>query len=90
MNLAEKLGKEVGAEVVIATDPDSDRMAIEIPDGKGGYVPLNGNQTGALLIAYRRRARKMRNPSQKGRYDQVDRHRRPGKSNLQGQRDPCL
>ena len=50
--LAEKLGKEVGAEVLIATDPDSDRMAVEIPDGKGGYTPLNGNQTGAMLIAY--------------------------------------
>ena len=50
--LAEKLGQETGAEVLIATDPDSDRMAIEIPDGRGGYEPLNGNQTGALLIAY--------------------------------------
>ncbi|MDO5476438.1 MAG: phospho-sugar mutase [Eubacteriales bacterium] len=50
--LAEKLGKEVGAEVLIATDPDSDRMAIEIPDDRGGYMPLNGNQTGALLIAH--------------------------------------
>ena len=50
--LAEALGKKVGAEVLIATDPDSDRMAIEISDGKGGYLPLNGNQTGALLIAH--------------------------------------
>ena len=49
--LAEKLGRETGAEVLIATDPDSDRMAIEIPDGRGGYEPLNGNQTGALLIS---------------------------------------
>ena len=50
--LAEELGKKVGAEVLIATDPDSDRMAVEVADGKGGYCPLNGNQTGALLIAY--------------------------------------
>ena len=50
--LAEKLGKQVGAEVLIATDPDSDRMAVEIPDGNGGYRPLNGNQTGAMIIAY--------------------------------------
>lgn len=50
--LAEELGKETGAEVLIATDPDADRMAIEAADGRGGYVPLNGNQTGALLIAY--------------------------------------
>ena len=50
--LAEELGRKVGAEVLIATDPDSDRMAIEVSDGEGGYIPLNGNQTGALLIAY--------------------------------------
>ena len=56
--LAEKLGREKGAEVLIATDPDSDRMAVEIEDGKGGYVPLNGNQTGALLIAYMAQSRK--------------------------------
>ena len=50
--LAEELGRKVGAEVLIATDPDSDRMAVEIADGKGSYTALNGNQTGALLIAY--------------------------------------
>ena len=49
---SEKLGKEKKAEVLIATDPDADRMAIEVSDGKGGYVFLNGNKTGALLIAY--------------------------------------
>ncbi len=49
---AEVLGKEVGAEVLIATDPDSDRMAIEIADGKGGFAFLNGNQTGGLIINY--------------------------------------
>ena len=50
--LAEKLGKEKGAEVLIATDPDSDRMAVMIADGDGRYTALNGNQTGAMLIAY--------------------------------------
>ena len=54
--LSEELGRKVGAEVLIATDPDSDRMAVEISDGKGGYIPLNGNQTGALLIAYMARS----------------------------------
>ena len=49
---SERLGKETGAEVLIATDPDSDRMAIEIADGEGGYRFLNGNQTGGLIIAY--------------------------------------
>lgn len=50
--LAEILGDQKQAAVLIATDPDSDRMAIEIPDEKGGWIPLNGNQTGGLLIAY--------------------------------------
>ncbi len=50
--LAEELGKKVKAQVLIATDPDSDRMAIEIPDENGEFHFLNGNQTGALLIAY--------------------------------------
>ena len=56
--LAEKLGKKLHAELLIATDPDSDRMAVELPDGKGGYYPLNGNQTGAMLIAYMAESRK--------------------------------
>ena len=50
--LAEKLGRERGAQVLIATDPDSDRMAVELQNEDGSYTPLNGNQTGALLIAY--------------------------------------
>ncbi|MDO4619953.1 MAG: phospho-sugar mutase [Lachnospiraceae bacterium] len=50
--LAEELGKEMHAELLLATDPDSDRLAVEIADGKGGYQSLNGNQTGAMLIAY--------------------------------------
>ena len=50
--LAEKLGREKDAMILIATDPDSDRMAVEVSDGKGGYTALNGNQTGALLIWY--------------------------------------
>ena len=50
--LSEKLGSEVGAEVLIATDPDSDRMAIEVLGEDGKYHFMNGNQTGAMLIAY--------------------------------------
>lgn len=50
--LAEQLGKKVGAEVLIATDPDSDRMAIEVLEKDGEYHFLNGNQTGAMLIHY--------------------------------------
>lgn len=50
--LAEELGKKVGAELLMATDPDGDRFAIEIRNADGEYVPLNGNQTGYLLVNY--------------------------------------
>ncbi|MDY4680891.1 MAG: phospho-sugar mutase [Lachnospiraceae bacterium] len=50
--LAEKLGHETGAELLMATDPDSDRFAIELLAKDGTYVPLNGNQTGYLLVNY--------------------------------------
>ena len=50
--LAEKLGEKLRANLLIATDPDSDRMAVEIPDDHGKFRPLNGNQTGAMLISY--------------------------------------
>ena len=50
--LAEELGKKVGAELLMATDPDADRFAIEILNDEGEYIPLNGNQTGYLLVNY--------------------------------------
>lgn len=50
--LSEKLGRETGAELLMATDPDSDRFAIEILADDGTYIPLNGNQTGYLLVNY--------------------------------------
>ena len=50
--MSEELGRQVGAELLMATDPDSDRFAIEIRDDKGEYVPLNGNQTGYILVNY--------------------------------------
>lgn len=75
--LSQELGKKVGAEVLLATDPDSDRFAIEILKNTSGnstdneivsedsiyltpnikeetceYIPLNGNQTGYLLLDY--------------------------------------
>ena len=49
---AEKLGREKQAQVLIATDPDADRLAIEVRKPDGSYLPLNGNQTGVLLIHY--------------------------------------
>lgn len=46
------LAKEKGAELVMGTDPDADRVGIAIPNPKGEYVLLNGNQTGSLLVSY--------------------------------------
>lgn len=50
--LSEEYGRKTGAELLLATDPDSDRFAIEIRNSDGEYVPLNGNQTGYLLVNY--------------------------------------
>lgn len=45
------LGKKVNADILIATDPDCDRLAVMVYNGSE-YVSLNGNQTGAVLIKY--------------------------------------
>lgn len=49
---AEVFAKENDAELILGTDPDCDRAAIEVRDEKGEYVFLNGNKIGALLIHY--------------------------------------
>jgi phosphoglucomutase len=50
--LAIRDGKKVGADILIATDPDADRLGIAVPNHEGEYVVLTGNQTGALLVDY--------------------------------------
>jgi phosphoglucomutase len=56
LELALKLGKEVGADVIMATDPDADRLGIAVPSGKRGktgeFTLLTGNQLGTLLADY--------------------------------------
>ncbi|NMA87395.1 MAG: phospho-sugar mutase, partial [Tissierellia bacterium] len=47
-----KLGKEKDADILIATDPDCDRVACMVRDDNGEFVPLNGNQIGALMVQY--------------------------------------
>ena len=56
--LAIKLAKKHDADLIIGTDPDSDRVAIVIRDNNGEYVQVSGNQTGVLLLDYIIRARK--------------------------------
>lgn len=50
--LSEELGKKVDAELLLATDPDSDRCAVEVKDENGNYIFLTGNQIGSLLSNY--------------------------------------
>ncbi len=50
--LAIELAKKKNADLIIATDPDADRMGLVVRDDKGQYVPLTGNQTGCLLMEY--------------------------------------
>ncbi|MDY1004943.1 phospho-sugar mutase [Curtobacterium sp. CFBP9011] len=49
MDLAIARGVAVGADLVIANDPDADRLALAIPDGSGSYRRLAGNEVGWLL-----------------------------------------
>jgi len=50
--MSEELGRKTGAELLMATDPDADRFAIELLMDNGEYLPLNGNQTGYILVGY--------------------------------------
>ena len=50
--LSEKLGKEVGADLLLATDPDSDRCALEVRNEAGDYIFFDGNKVGALIGYY--------------------------------------
>jgi phosphoglucomutase len=52
MALAKKKGEEVDADLVLATDPDADRVGIAVKNNKGQFQLLNGNQIGSLLIYY--------------------------------------
>ncbi len=52
LSMAIDKAKETGAELVLATDPDADRVGIAVKNNKGEFVLLNGNQTGSLLIYY--------------------------------------
>ena len=55
--LAVDLAKEIGSDLIIGTDPDSDRIGVMVRDGEG-YTTITGNQMGVLLLDYVIRARK--------------------------------
>ncbi|HER0048130.1 TPA: phospho-sugar mutase [Streptococcus pyogenes] len=50
--LAEEFGREVDADVLVATDPDADRLGVEIRQPDGSYKNLSGNQIGAIIAKY--------------------------------------
>ena len=57
-----KLAKEQDADLVLATDPDADRLGVYVKDSKSGeYIPLTGNMSGSLLCEYVLSQKKARN-----------------------------
>lgn len=52
LDLATDLARRTHADLILANDPDVDRLAASVPDGAGGWVPLTGNQIGILLAEH--------------------------------------
>lgn len=47
-----KLANEINADIVLATDPDADRLGVHVKDAQGNFHPLNGNMSGCLIGDY--------------------------------------
>ena len=58
MRLAVKLADRVGADFIIGSDPDADRVGVMLRDKTGKFAPLSGNLTGVLLLDYIIKTRK--------------------------------
>jgi phosphoglucomutase len=52
MEYGVKLCQKIGADLMLATDPDCDRVGIAVPDQNGEYVLITGNEVGAMLMEY--------------------------------------
>ncbi len=52
MEMATKKAAEINADVVMASDPDADRIGVAVKNDKGEYIIVNGNQTALLFIYY--------------------------------------
>ena len=66
LNESYKVADTVPCDVILGTDPDADRVAIAVPDGKGGYQKLSGNELGCLLMDYVLKARSAQNDIPEG------------------------
>lgn len=51
-NIAIEMAKQGGADLIIGTDPDCDRVGVVVKNANGEYIVLNGNQVGSLLVRY--------------------------------------
>ena len=51
-DIAIEMAKTDGADIIIGTDPDCDRVGVVVKDNSGEYIVLNGNQVGSLLVDY--------------------------------------
>lgn len=58
---AEKLGREIGADILVATDPDADRLGASVRKSDGSYQVLTGNQIASLMVDYLLLAKKETN-----------------------------
>lgn len=65
-DIATGYAKDQGADLIIGTDPDSDRIGVVVKNKEGEYIVLNGNQTGCILCEYILRKSKERNLIQDG------------------------
>ena len=57
LNESYKVAATAPCDVILGTDPDADRVAIAVPDGKGGFTKLSGNELGFMLLDYILKAR---------------------------------
>src|SRR6187399_785157 len=64
MSIGLKKAKELDADILLGTDPDSDRVGIAIKNHKGDWVLMNGNQTAVLAFTYMMEARKAKGIAQ--------------------------
>ena len=66
LNESYKVARTAPCDVILGTDPDADRVAIAVPDGKGGFTKLSGNELGFMLLDYVLKARTAKNDIPEG------------------------
>ena len=66
LNESYKVAQTAPCDVILGTDPDADRVAIAVPDGKGGFTKLSGNELGFMLLDYVLKARTAKNDIPEG------------------------